>query len=1028
MVQTMKSIFVWACLILTALFQPGESDIYLHTPPGSNNRLNGEGAQVTNANRLFNSQNNGNAGYNVGDKLGSKKSSLPETDQLPQEFYMSGFDDKAATEVEIMWTNQHGTGKQADDFVESQVILQYMCQEFPDGDVPLTNINSQFKYHTIRNGGATTTQTFRANQRENSDVKLTLGLHEPYNYYQSYLRRERNKGLFTADQQLKGNSPIYTRQNNAGNRRGYEVPEERDYYPYWGPSPWKDIAIMVSDVKTFDLMKRHVNSSQYGYNYMCIMRSKSGDQCPKKNDGQPGEKCAAKYLTAEACKNAGGKWTRFITNVMERTRGVLSTCHGIGEMKLKRGVPYEPHEVAQGGDLLEQYVLIQKPPEVLYAPSTYINHNGVGRDGNFTSYKWKVPYFPSNVTQRCVLRIRYNITSDDVPREFDASDNDKVKGNPKTKATDEETDLQLALNTAQVGRTFQDRTYVFLLKPRGVLAEKYQKTAIKYIFGMGKRGNIQQAYPSMEYRFFPELLRVTTDDVVCFVWSGSNHNPRGRAGQGTDQTDRTNVCWVEEGCSSLKPPTCSSAFLDVVDHVNKFGSDELNLHLNKGCYTGSAKLDAELNNAPASCNPPCFRIMLPGEYCYMGTRNNNFSNRRHMGKIIVTQGTVFPKFEYGSKSHPGRSCKNIKDKVKEKLSNGIYWIRLKKARSKPLGIEKGSITNARITASTQHGSQYRSYYARLNSNSGSWVPTSANAYQWLQVDLGKKTSVTEIKTQGRYNYNQWVTSYRVSYSNDGSNFQTYQENNKDKIFQANRDRHTVVSNVLNPAIRARYIRILPYSWYSHIALRLELLGSLSVVPETAFPVFCDMDAGGWTMVFKAVGGVEKNVYEVYKSDQTSSEDKVEALNVTNKYRDHYKNRIVLAWQAFDASEARVNLYEGGESKVELTFNAKGTDNQNWFSDSKLTHSSQWHDIKKESNNYFSISGDTTKKRHFFINRGYAGNCTGDTGWMVIAGKECNWERGHRHKNPILYSKLSNYTKWEEKNHVGEADVLAVFLR
>ena len=91
---------------------------------------------------------------------------------------------------------------------------------------------------------------------------------------------------------------------------------------------------------------------------------------------------------------------------MERTRGVLSTCHGIDGMKLKRGVPYEPHEVAQGGDLLEQYVLVQKPPEVLYAPSTYINHNGVGRDGNFTSYKWKVPCFPSNVTQRCVLRIR----------------------------------------------------------------------------------------------------------------------------------------------------------------------------------------------------------------------------------------------------------------------------------------------------------------------------------------------------------------------------------------------------------------------------------------------------------------------------------------------------------------------------------------------------------------------------------------------------------------------------------------------
>ncbi|CAH3132495.1 unnamed protein product [Porites lobata] len=1026
----MKSIFVWACL-LTALFQPGVSDIYLHCPPGSNNRLSGEGAAVTNANRLFDSQNNGNAGYNVGDKLGSKKTPLPETDQLPQEFYMSGFNDEAKTEVEIMWTNQHGTGKKADHFVESQVILQYMCQEFSDGEVPLANINTQFEYHTIRNGGTSSTQTFRANQRESSDVKLTLGLHEPYNYYQSYLRRERNKGLFTADQQLKGNSPIYTRQNKAGTRRGYEVPEERDYYPYWGPSPWKDIAIMVSDEKTLDLMKKHVNSSQYGYKYLCIMRSKSSDQCPKKNDGLPGEKCVAKYLTAEACKKAGGKWTRFITNVMERTRGVLSTCHGVDGMKLKRGVPYEPHKVSQGGDLLEQYVLVQKPPEVLYAPSTYINHNGVGRDGKFTSYKWKVPLFPSNVTQRCVLRIRYNITSDDVPREFDASDNDKVKNNPKTKATDGQTELQLALNTAQVGRTFQDRTHVFLLKPRSVLSEKYQKSTIKYIHGMGKRGNIVQAYPSMEYRFFPELLRVTTDDVVCFVWSGSNHNPRGRAGQGTDQTDRTNVCWVEEGCSSLKPPTCSSLLLDVVDHVNKFDSEKLNLHLNKGCYTGSASLNAELNNAPASCNPPCFRIMLPGEYCYMGTRNNNFSNRRHMGKVIVTQGTVFPKLDYGGKSYPGKSCKDIKDirdKLKEKRTNGIYWITLKhKACSNPLGMEKGSITNAQITASTQHHSPYRSYHARLNSNHGSWVPRTNNGHQWLQVDLGKKTEVTGIKTQGRYNAHQWVKSYRVSYSNDGSTFQIYKENNKVKIFQANRNRHTVVLNILNPAIHARYIRILPYTWYSHISMRIELLGCPSV-PKTAFPVFCDMDAGGWTMVFKAVGGVDKNVYEVYKSDQISSEDKVKALDVTNKYRDHYKNRIVLAWQAFDASEARVSLYKGGNSTVELKFSAKGTDNQNWFSVSKLTHSSQWSDIKTESKNYFSISGDTTKKRHFFINRGYAGNCAGDTGWMVIAGKRCDWERGHQHKNPILYSKLSNYTKWEKKNGVGEADVLAVFLR
>ena len=96
----------------------------------------------------------------------------------------------------------------------------------------------------------------------------------------------------------------------------------------------------------------------------------------------------------------------------------------------------------------------------------------------------------------------------------------RVKNNPKTKAVDGKTDLQLALNTAQVGRTFQDRSHVIILKPRSLLPAKYQHSNIYYIGGMGKRGNIVQVYPAMEYRFTPERISVTTKDVICFVWSG----------------------------------------------------------------------------------------------------------------------------------------------------------------------------------------------------------------------------------------------------------------------------------------------------------------------------------------------------------------------------------------------------------------------------------------------------------------------------------------------------------------------------
>lgn len=41
-------------------------DIYFHNPRGSNNRLDEQGRERNNANRMFDSQNNNRGGYNVG--------------------------------------------------------------------------------------------------------------------------------------------------------------------------------------------------------------------------------------------------------------------------------------------------------------------------------------------------------------------------------------------------------------------------------------------------------------------------------------------------------------------------------------------------------------------------------------------------------------------------------------------------------------------------------------------------------------------------------------------------------------------------------------------------------------------------------------------------------------------------------------------------------------------------------------------------------------------------------------------------
>ena len=110
---------------------------------------------------------------------------------------MSGCSSHVKTEVDIMWTNQHGTGPKTDDRVETQVILQYMCQPFPGGKMPTGNVDTDYEYHTIRNGQTSASNTFADQSQESSQISKQNGLHEPYNYYQAYYRRYRNKGKIT---------------------------------------------------------------------------------------------------------------------------------------------------------------------------------------------------------------------------------------------------------------------------------------------------------------------------------------------------------------------------------------------------------------------------------------------------------------------------------------------------------------------------------------------------------------------------------------------------------------------------------------------------------------------------------------------------------------------------------------------------------------------------------------------------------------------------------------------------------------
>lgn len=152
----------------------------------------------------------------------------------------------------------------------------------------------------------------------------------------------------------------------------------------------------------------------------------------------------------------------------------------------------------------------------------------------------------------------------------------------------------------------------------------------------------------------------------------------------------------------------------------------------------------------------------------------------------------------------------------------------------PLGMENGRIQDSFVTALDSH-EEFPASAARLNGKSA-WCsdnPESLREPLYLQIELKKLSAVSAIATQGFYPAAELmslrlgrVSKYQLMYSMGGVSWEIYRNKDNETILPGNRMRDGTKLNVLTPEITAKFIRILPASYFSFICMRVELYGCI----------------------------------------------------------------------------------------------------------------------------------------------------------------------------------------------------------